>query len=115
MCLFAPGSLIDTRLTWNEIDSLTAKVTLSNGKYIVSAVLYFNETGALINFVSDDRYALQDDGTLKQLQWVTPISDYKEIEGRMIPTFGKTIWKYPEGDFTYGVFKLKSLKYNVSY
>lgn len=114
MCLFAPGSLIDARLTWKEIDSLTAKVTLSNGKYIVSAILYFNEAGALINFVSDDRYALQDDGSLKQLPWVTPISDYKEIEGRMIPTYGKTIWKYTEGDFTYGVFKLKSIKYNVS-
>jgi hypothetical protein len=49
MCIFAPGSLIDKRLTWDEIDSLSTKVTLTNGKYVVSAILYFNESGELIN------------------------------------------------------------------
>ena len=114
MCIFAPGTLIDNRLTWSVIDSFSTKVTLRNGKYIVSAILYFNESGELISFVSDDRSALQDDGTVKQVRWTTPVSDYQEFEGRMIPTVGKTIWNYPEGDFTYGVFTLKSIKYNVS-
>ena len=114
MCVFAPGSVIDNRLTWDEIDSLSTKVTLTNGKFVVSAILYFSESGELINFISDDRYALQDDGTMKQVRWETPISEYKEFEGRKIPTLGKAIWKYPEGDFTYGVFKLRSIKYNVS-
>jgi hypothetical protein len=81
---------------------------------VVSAVLYFNEAGELVNFVSDDRYALQEDGTLKQVRWSTPVSDYKEVEGRKVPTQGKTIWNYPEGDFTYGVFKLRNLRYNLA-
>lgn len=114
MCIFAPGSLTDNRLTWNEIDSLSTKVTLTNGKYIVSAILIFNESGELTNFISEDRSALQDDGTLKLVRWTTPISNYKEFEGRRVPTFGKTIWNYPEGDFTYGVFNLQSIKYNVA-
>ena len=90
MCIFAPGNLIDTRLTWTAIDSLTAKVNLSNGKH----------------FVSDDRSALQDDGTMKQIRWTTPVSNYKDFEGRRIPTNGKTIWNYPEGDFTYGLLNV---------
>jgi hypothetical protein len=114
MCIFAPGSLIDNRLTWNEIDSLSTKVTLINGKYVISAILYFNESGELINFISDDRSALQDDGSMKQVRWSTPVSAYKEFDGRKIPTVGKTIWHYTEGDFTYGVFTLKSIKYNVA-
>lgn len=114
MCIFAPGSLTDKRLTWSGIDSLSAKVTLTNGKYVVSAILYFNELGELVNFVSDDRSALQDDGKMKQVRWTTPVSDYKEFEGRKIPTYGKTVWNYPEGDFTYGKFKLKDISYNVS-
>lgn len=114
MCIFAPGSLTDNRLTWSELDSLSAKVTLTNGKYIVSAILFFNEAGELINFASDDRSALQNDGTMKQLHWTTPVSEYKEFEGRKIPTVGKTIWHYPEGDFTYGLFHLRSVKYNVA-
>ena len=113
MCIFAPGSLTDSRLTWTELDEMSAKVTLTNGKNTVSAILLFNEAGELINFVSDDRSALQDDGTMKQVRWTTPVSDYKDIDGRKIPTVGKTIWHYPEGDFTYGVFTLKSIKYNV--
>ena len=114
MCVFSPGSLVDKRLTWSEIDSLSTKVTLTNGKYIVTAILYFNELGELINFMSDDRSALQDDGTVKTFRWTTPISEYIEFEGRKIPTVGKTIWHYPEGEFTYGVFTLKSIKYNLT-
>ena len=114
MCIFVPGNLYDKRLTWKEIDSLSCAVTIENGKYKVSAILYFNEKGELINFVSDDRSALQDDGTMKRARWSTPVSDYKEIDGRRIPTYGETIWNYPEGDFTYGTFRLKSINYNVN-
>ena len=113
MCLFVPGNLYDKRLSWQEIDPLSCKVTLQNGKYKVSAILYFNEKGELVNFVSDDRYALQDNGTLRRARWSTPIGNYKELNGRRIPTYGETIWNYPEGDFTYGTFRLKNIKYNV--
>ena len=114
MCIFVPGNLIDKRLSWKEIDSLSTEVFFVNGIYKVSAKLYFNEKGELINFVSDDRSALQDNGTMKRARWSTPVRDYKEIDGRKIPTYGETIWHYPEGDFTYGVFKLRTIKYNVS-
>jgi hypothetical protein len=115
MCIFVPGNLYDKRLSWKEIDSLSCAVTIENGKYKVSAILYFNEKGELINFVSDDRSALQDDGTMKKARWSTPVSNYKEIDGRRIPTYGETIWNYPEGDFTYGTFRLSSIKYNVAH
>jgi hypothetical protein len=115
MCLFVPGNLCDKRLSWKEIDSLSSRVTIENGKYKVSAILNFNEKGELINFVSDDRYALQNDGKMKKARWSTPVKDYKEIDGRRIPTYGETIWNYPEGDFTYGIFRLKSINYNVTH
>jgi len=113
MCIFAPGNFYDKRLSWKEIDSLSCEVTMVNGKYKVSAILYFNEKGELINFVSDDRYALQNDGTLRRARWSTPVSDYKEFDGRKIPAYGETIWNYPEGDFTYGTFRLKNIAYNI--
>jgi len=114
MCVFVPGNLFDKRLIWEEIDSLSSKVTLENGKYKVSAILHFNEKGELFNFVSEDRYALQDDGTMRRAKWSTPVSDYKEFEGRRIPAYGETIWNYPEGDFIYGTFILKKIEYNVT-
>jgi hypothetical protein len=114
MCVFAPGNLYDKRLSWKEIDSLSSQVTLQNGRFKVSAIMYFNEKGELINFVSDDRSALQDDGTMKKARWSTPVSEYKEFDGRIIPTYGETIWNYPEKDFKYGTFTLKSIKYNIT-
>ncbi|MCX6137967.1 MAG: hypothetical protein NTV54_10780 [Ignavibacteriales bacterium] len=113
MCLFVPGNLIDKRLSWKEIDSLSVQVSMENGPYNVSAILYFNTKGELVNFVSEDRSALQDDGSLRKARWSTPLRDYKEIDGRRIPTYGETIWNYPEGDFTYGRFTLKDIRYNV--
>jgi hypothetical protein len=113
LCLFVPGSLVDKRLSWKEIDSLSAGVTIENGPYNVSAILYFNDKGELVNFISEDRYALQDDGTQIKEKWSTPIRDYKEINGRKIPTYGEAIWHYPKGNFTYGKFTLKDIRYNV--
>jgi hypothetical protein len=114
LCLFAPGALTDRRLSWKEIDALSCEVTLLNGRFRVSARLFFNEKGELINFISDDRSALQDDGTIKQARWSTPVGEYREMDGRLVPTYGETIWHYPEGDFTYGKFRLKDIQYNVS-
>jgi hypothetical protein len=113
LCIVVPGRLIDPRLSWKEIDSLSAGVIVENGPYKISAVLSFNERGELMNVVSEDRYALQDDGTLRKAKWSTPVRDYREIDGRRIPTYGETIRHYPEGDFTYGVFRLKEIAYNV--
>jgi hypothetical protein len=112
MCLFAPGCLTDKRLQWQEISPFAAQVVFTNGPYTVSATLYFNEKGELVKFVSDDRGALQDDGTLKKVRWSTPVGDYREYDGRRIPTYGETIYHYPEGDFTYGMFTLRAIGYN---
>jgi hypothetical protein len=114
MCLFVPGNLYDKRLSWKEIDSLSSRVTIENGRYKVSAILYFNDKGELINFESDDRYALLDDGTMRRARWSTPVSDYKEVDGRRIPTYGATIWNYPEGSFTYGTFRLQNIAFNIT-
>jgi hypothetical protein len=113
LCAFAPGALADSRFTWSEPDSMSARVTFANGPYRISAVLHFNAVGELVNFVSDDRSALQDDGSLKKVRWSTPLSDYQDFEGRRIPTHGEAVYHYPKGDFTYGAFSIRSIAFNV--
>ena len=111
MCLMAPATMIDKRIEWTSIDSLSAKATFTNGVNKISATLYFNKQGQLINFISDDRYAI---GDMKQYRFSTPVKEYKEINGRNIWTYGETIWHYPDGEFVYGKFTLKSIEYNVT-
>jgi hypothetical protein len=58
MCLMAPATLIDPRIEWVSMDSLSAEASFTNGVNKISAMLYFNEQGQLINFTSDDRSVL---------------------------------------------------------
>lgn len=44
----------------------------------------------------------------------TPVKDYKEINGYRIAGFAEAIYHYPAGDFCYGTFKVKELRYSVS-
>jgi hypothetical protein len=111
MCLMAPASLIDKRIEWTAVDSLSAKATFTNGINKITAILYFNELGQLVNFISDDRYAITD---MKQYRFSTPVEDYAQINGRNIMQYGETIWHYPDGEFVYGKFTMKSIEYNVT-
>jgi hypothetical protein len=65
----------------------------------------------LINFISDDCYAVND---MKQYRFSTPMKDYKLFDGRNVPTYGEAIWHYPEGEFIYGKFYLENIEYNVT-
>lgn len=113
MCLMAPAALIDKRIHWEVIDPLTVKGVFNDGHNQVSALLYFNDQGELINFVTDDRYYTNLDNTYKNVRWSTPVSNYQDINGIRLSTYGEAIWHLPEGDFTYGrVTGIKELEYN---
>ncbi len=107
MCLMAPATLIDKRITWQAIDSNSAKATFTNHAITISAILYFNEQGQLVDFISNDR-------DVNHYPFSTPVSNYKNINGINIMTYGEAIWHYPDGKFVYGKFNLKEVEYNVT-
>ncbi len=112
MCFLAPASLIDKRIHWETIDSQTVRATFVNKGNKISAVLYFNDQGELINFVSDDRYYSPTGDTYQKARWSTPLYEYKEFNGRKVPTYGEAIWHLPEGDYCYIKINIKSVEYN---
>jgi hypothetical protein len=112
LCLMAPAALIDADVQWQTIDPLTVKAVFTNGKNSITATLYFNESGKLTNFISTDRFLSSDGKTYLIYPWSTPVMNYKEYNGRKVPSYGETIWQMPEGDFVYGKFNLKSVAYN---
>jgi hypothetical protein len=111
MCLMAPATLIDRRIQWQEIDPNSARAIFTNQGITISAILYFNDRGQLINFRSDDRTAIAD---MKQYPFFTPVFDYQNIDGINIMSHGEAVWGYPDGNFTYGKFVLKYIQYNQS-
>jgi hypothetical protein len=106
LAFFAPSRLIDKRLGWTEIDDSHARVTFTLGPNTVSAELVFNSVGELVDFISDDRGMLEKDGSMKNLRWTTPVSNYADIGGWHLGCNGDAIWHRPDGPFTYGHFRL---------
>jgi hypothetical protein len=114
MCVMAPATLIDKRIEWLEVNGNQVKASFTNNGITISAWLYFNEKGELVNFVSEDRSAANGDGTSTKLKWSTPMRDYKDINGYRLASYAETIYTYPDGDFTYATFTLKNIGYNLS-
>lgn len=111
MCLMAPATLIDKRIKWEAIDSNSVKAIFTNHNITISAILYFNEQGQLINFLSNDRTEIS---LMKNLPFTTPVHSYKSINGFNLFSEGDAVWEYSDGKFVYGRFKLKDIKYNVT-
>lgn len=110
MCLLAPATLIDSRISWEAIDDSSARATFTNQGVGIQATLYFNELGQLVNFVSDDRYAVSD---MQRYRFSTPLADYKNFNGFKLMSFGEAVWHYPDGEFVYGKFELQEIVYNM--
>jgi hypothetical protein len=51
---------------------------------------------------------------MKAFPFLTPVSNYENINGYNLPTYGEAIWHYPDGEFVYGKFKVKSVVYNLT-
>ncbi|TDH29247.1 hypothetical protein EXU57_04050 [Segetibacter sp. 3557_3] len=110
MCLMAPASLIDPSIKWEQLSENAVNATYTVKENTVSATLYFNDHGQLVDFVSDDRYAIAEK---RKYRFSTPVSDYKTINGFNLPGYGEAVWHYPDGKFTYGKFYLKDVQYNI--
>ncbi len=111
LCLFAPSALIGADILWEEIDELSIKGTFTNEGISVSAVLYFAEDGRLINFISNDRYAVSGDGEAVNIPWSTPVESFSDYHGYNLVSKGEAIWHYPEGDFSYIRLNVKDVIY----
>ncbi len=112
MCLLAPASLIDSSIVWESIDSLTVRAWFTNKNITISAVLFFDPDGRLTNFKSDDRFLSEDGTRYFRYPWSTPVKEYSNISGRMIPTDMEALWDTPKGEFVYARFKTNTIEYN---
>lgn len=110
MCLFAPAALIDDRITWETKNDNEVLATFSYNQTSIKAILRFNDQGQLVDFISEDRYEVNE---MKQLTFSTPVFSYDQINDRTVVSYGEGVWHYPEGPFVYGKFMLKDIIYNT--
>jgi hypothetical protein len=112
MCFFAPGSLIDPSIRWREVDARTVEATYTNGPHTVHAELVFDDSGALVNFWSDDRPALAPDGkTLLSQRWSTPVRGYQAMGPHRLIAGGEARYAASDGEYAY--IELEILEVNT--
>lgn len=107
--MWFPTAYLSKYIVWEAIDNNSAKATMSYKGVTVSAVVYFNEKGELINFVAD-RY-MDVGGKFKLEKWSTPIKEYRELNGIRIPAKGEGVWNLDTGDFSYIDLKVTDIEY----
>jgi len=112
MCLIAPATLIDPRITWESIDADHVRAIFTNQGITVSAELVFNDQHELINFISNDRYMTVSGQDYQSAMWSTPVQDYQDFGGFRLASYGEAHWQLPEGDYCYGKIRLESVTYN---
>lgn len=57
---------------------------------------------------------MSSDGNIyKSYPWSTPVQSYKEIGGRRVAGRAETVWRIPEGEFSYGRSNLAEIEYTL--
>lgn len=113
MCLMAPATLVDSAIEWDPIDARTARARFRNAGHTIHAELSFNEAGELTNFISDDRYAVSSDGTMRSLRWSTPVAAYRQYGPVRLFSRGEGRWQEPDGEYAYIELTIDDVQYNV--
>ncbi|MFP4557223.1 MAG: DUF6544 family protein, partial [Bacteroidales bacterium] len=105
-----PSAVLSPYVTWEEIDSLTAKATMNYQGTTGSGTFYFNQQGDFVKF-SALRYK-GNDPDAKRYEWVIDVDEYAEFEGVRIPSKCRATWKLEEGDWTWCKLEITEIKYN---
>lgn len=100
-CLIAPNIALQDYITWEAMDDLHAKATISYYGIHASGIFTFNEQGEMLAFTTEDREAVSMDGKVEKVKWTAACNEYKEINGIRQPVSFQAIWHYDEGDLIY--------------
>lgn len=103
-----PTNLLPTeKLSWIVVDDLTAKLTYNHNGSLLSYIVTFNFKGEITQ-LETKRY--MDEEHLET--WIGKMSEYKEMNGIVIPTSIEAIWRLSDEDFSYAKFFVKQIEYD---
>jgi len=105
--LYPTNLLPGEKLQWFPVDSLTARLTFNYNGLSLFFIITFNETGEITQ-METKRY--MDEKTLAT--WVIKMSNYKEMNGIIIPLSFDVLWRLEKGDFSYAKFNIQKIEYN---
>jgi hypothetical protein len=112
LCLLAPATLAFAPIEWRERDAHTVDARFTNSGHTVGATLTFDDSGALTDFVSDDRFMSDDGRTYRRERWSTPVHAWGHFGAFTLPLDGEARWLLSTGPFPYARFRTEAVEYN---
>jgi hypothetical protein len=105
-----PTALLPSKyLSWEEINSNSAKAVVEYDGLTVSAIFYFNEKGEMTQMVAD-RYRTMGNSYSKN-KWVGYYANYIKKANMMIPQEIEALWRLNSGDFSYAKFRITDIEF----
>jgi hypothetical protein len=95
-------------ISWKPLDHNTARVTLTDGPTTVSCDVAFSERGEIVRVSAMRNFA---DRKLELTPWVGRFSDYRRVNGMMVPMSSEVEWVLPEGPFSYWRGQIQNVHY----
>ena len=112
--LMAPSLLLGPRTSWSAVDDESFNLTFTDADHRITARVFVDERGAVHDFTSTDKMAALPAGLVRAL-WHTPVSGWRAVDGRQLPTRGSSTFDVEDGPYTYAEFEFDSdsVVYNV--
>jgi len=107
--IWFPQAFLDSHITWEAIDSVSAKAIFTIQEKSVEGIFHFDNEGR-VTFFECERYSTEGKEVVLRT-WHTPIDEYGEMNGLQLGIRGRAIWKLPRGDYTYIDVKITKINY----
>lgn len=105
-----PAAALRDYIRWEQLDSLTAKATMTHGGITASGIFRFNTAGDMVSFEARRYYDRKEGATLEN--WLVTNTGFGEFEGVRMPVKSEVTWKLAGGDFTWLKLEIVEAGYN---
>jgi hypothetical protein len=107
--VWMPTNLLpNEHISWSGIDDHTARVTLNWQDHSVYYIVHFNEKNQVVK-METERYMEKN----RLEKWEGRLSDYRHVNGMMVPGSIEANWLLKEGKHTYADFQVQQFEYDV--
>ncbi|MCD4774378.1 MAG: hypothetical protein K8R41_13450 [Bacteroidales bacterium] len=107
-----PSAALSQYISWEAIDSLSAKATMNYKGTTGSGTFYFNEQGDFVKF-STLRYK-SNEADAQRYEWIVTVKEHSIKNGIKIPTQIEVTWVLENGNWTWLDLKITDVRYNTS-
>lgn len=99
--IFMPSQLLSGNVDIKEIDKNTVAVSVAYDNIMASGVYKFLDNGELVEFITDDRALIYNNGRIEHRTWSILYEDYKNNGDLLLPNRLKSKWHFDNEDIIY--------------